>query len=265
MVKSIALMEWRNILAYRMVFWTNFLGAVFAQFLIGYFLWKSIFDYSKIQDFKGYDFKNMVFYYLVAPMTFKAVAGIQMRIMSIDIYEGGLNKYLLYPVSFFKFKLINQFVHTSFYISQLVVGVFIYHILVGVPENIEFDLLNISFALVTIYLGSYLFFMLECAIEQLAFWVDNVWSLSVLLRYIVFLFGGGLVPTVLFPEWAEVFVKFTPFSSLLNLPLNIILNKYSFDNVVHELSSLIIWSLLLTLLNKIIWKKGTKVYSGVGI
>ena len=48
----------------------------------------------------GYTFGALMLYYLMVPLVERVVNGQEMGFMSGEIYDGGLTRYLLYPVSY---------------------------------------------------------------------------------------------------------------------------------------------------------------------
>ena len=228
--KAVFFMELRNILAYRFVFWTNFLGSALSQLLVSYFLWESIFLSRNIEIIGGFTFHQMVFYYLLAPMAFKVTAGLQMRVMFTDIYEGSLNKYLLYPLSYFHFKIISQITYSLNYLIQMIFAIIVYCVLFGIPDGISLTLNNSLLAIITLLIGSYLYFAIVCSLEMVSFWADNVWTLTVLLRWVIYFLGGNLIPLSLFPEWSQQILNVLPFSGLISLPVNVFLGKISIEH-----------------------------------
>lgn len=258
-------MELRNVFAYRFVFWTNFLGSALSQLLVSYYLWESIFQSRNIEVIGGFTFNQMVFYYLLAPMAFKVTAGLQMRVMFQDIYEGSLNKYLLYPLSYFHFKIISQLTHSLNYLVQMAFAIVVYCSIFGAPAGITFTLTNSLLAIITLFVGSYLYFGIVCALEMVSFWADNVWTLTVLLRWLIYFLGGNLIPLSLFPQWSQDVLNILPFSGLISLPVNIFIGKISIKTWLSGILIMIGWSFFFSVLNRLIWKRGNLQYTGVGI
>lgn len=258
-------MEWRYILSYRMDFWLNFVGTSVVQLTIAYFLWSSIFSITQKDHIGVFSFEAIMLYYVLAPLTFKASTGILMDFMFDDIYEGGLNKYLLYPINYFRFKLMSQYAHTSYYILQLILIFTIYRIFFKLPSPFEFQFFHILAPFFVILLCSYLYFMMACCLEMISFWADNVWSLLVLLRIIIYLFGGMLIPLSLFPEEVQTILKLLPFSYLLSFPINIFMNQINLWEFFQGIVILLFWCFFFTKLAQMIWERGSRQYSGVGI
>ena len=101
-------------------------------------------------------------------------------------------------------------------------------------------------------------------IEIIALWADNIWSLMVMLRFFAVFMGGGLIPLSFFPDWAKVFLSWTPFPYLIELPARTILGKASVLEFMNGLGIILIWILIGQLLVKLLWSKGQKEYTGVG-
>ena len=102
---QIASMEARRRMSYRVDFWLSALVGFAAQFGVVYFLWQAMFEESGSTVMGGYTFDSMIFYYVVIFLFGKIVRGVEFdNHISQDIYEGGLNRYLVFPTSYFAFK-----------------------------------------------------------------------------------------------------------------------------------------------------------------
>ncbi len=258
-------LEWRNILAYRMDFWINFIGSNVVQFIIAFFIWKSIFTQQHLTQIKGMSFSMLIFYYVLAPLSYRATSGLMMRFMFDDIYNGGLNKYLLYPLSYIKFKLITQYAKSSFFLIQFFIVAGGYLFIFGAPTEANLSLPNTLLFILTTLLGSYLYFMLASIFEMISFWADNIWSIMVMLRFLTSLFSGLMIPLSLFPDWSQGILNILPFRYLLSYPLNIFLGKLNIIEIITGLIIMFLWSILLTYIVQIIWQRGSKQYTGIGI
>lgn len=258
-------MEWRNILSYRFDFWVNFVGTSLIQFGVAYFLWSSIFSKSGITSIKGMSFQMLMLYYVLAPLALRATSGLQMSFMSDDIYTGGLNKYLLYPLSYIRFKLVTQYASTLFYLLQFLLVFILYRVFFALPAEVTINLLYSLTFILAILAGSYLYFMLASIFEMISFWADNVWSLMVMLRFVVSLFGGLMLPLSFFPEWSQQILNILPFRYLVSFPIQIFFGQLSVNQIISGFGVIFMWSVVLTVITKMVWSKGNRQYSGIGI
>ena len=118
---------------------------------------------------------------------------------------------------------------------------------------------------VTVILASYTYFVMATSLEMMAFFVDNVWSLLIMLRYVIFLLGGALIPLDFYPEWAQEILSYLPFSGFLNLPINTLSGSIELTVWLKQMGILALWAVFFSVISRRIWKIGTKQYTGVGI
>ena len=89
-------LESRTQMSYRANFWINAVANFFADFGVTYFLWLAIFAESGKERIAGYTFDQMVVYTLAVILVGRLVRGREFEgSISQDIYEGGLNRYLV--------------------------------------------------------------------------------------------------------------------------------------------------------------------------
>jgi ABC-2 type transport system permease protein len=263
--KAVFLMEMRNILAYRFSFLINFFGTTIGQLGLSYFLWSSIFYGNKNTIIGGMSFQMMILYSFLAPMTLKTVNGMQSLNINQDIYDGGLNKYIIYPLSYFQFKWIQQITHVFSHLFQLFVGLAIFALFIGMPPEYKFHSLNFLCFSINLFIASTLFFAMEAIMEMTAFWADNVWSLSVLLRFIINLLSGAWLSLTLFPQWSQELFYYLPFKGMVYSPVRILMGSMDYGEWIQSQVMMIVWLCLISLVTKKVWQRGNLRYTGVGI
>jgi ABC-2 type transport system permease protein len=263
--KSIFLIELRKIITYRSDFWINFIGRTFFTITIAYFLWDSIFESLKTESLNGYTIDSMIIYYLLAPLIFRIQQGSDIGTISKDIYEGGLNKFLVYPVNFYLFKLTTYLTHSFFYFFQLIIIIAIYKLTFTNTSELVLSLTKVCLFIPAITLCSICYFLLTSIIELISFWADNIWSLNVIMRFIVAFSGGVFIPLSFFPDTAIELLSFTPFPYLISFPIQILLTEVSLSSYLGSMLALIIWGVIFSFASILVWKKGKYKYTGVGI
>jgi ABC-2 type transport system permease protein len=207
----------------------------------------------------------MLFYSLLAPMIIKTVMGLQMLDINQDIYTGGLNKYIIYPVSYFQFKLTQQLTQTVARLFQMIITIVLFKWFVGFPKEFHFVMANGVLFVVNIFISSVLFFIMEAIMEIAAFWAENVWSLSVLLRFLISFFSGAWLSLSLFPKWSLPVMNYLPFRTLVYVPIKILFGEISFGSWFEAQLVSIIWIIFFVLIYAFLWGKGRIHYTGVGI
>jgi ABC-2 type transport system permease protein len=259
-------LEFRKLLAYRIELISQFIGPVIIELGIAYYLWKAIFEHRGVAQLGGYTFHGMMLYYLLVPLVDRVVRGSDWKSnISLDIYEGGLTKYLVYPISFFAYKFCAQMAENLVRLVQLLVGLSFFLILFSVPTESYLSVSSILLGILTALFAACLYFSITAIIELIAFWADNVWSLLVMLRFLIYLLGGGLIPLSLFPAWSTDILVYTPFPYLISFPVRTILGNVSMSEWSIGITVMMVWILIFSLGTRQIWQKGLKQYTGVGI
>ncbi len=259
------LMELRSLIAYRADFWINFIGRTFFSLVVAYYLWAAVFSYTDSEVMKGFTISGMIFYYLIVPLIFRIQQGQGIGFLSREIYDGSLNKYLLYPISLYHYKMMTYLANSLFFLLQLFLILFIYNILFYNPEIFYFSFINIIAFLCILAVVSVTFFYLFTIVELLAFWYDSIWSLGVILRFGSSFLGGALIPLSFFPEWARYLISFTPFPYLIDFPMRSLQGALSVSEFFTKILITICWLLFFRFVSRRIWEKGKYVYTGVGI
>ena len=258
-------LEFRRIFSYRADFWLHFFSAALIQILIAYFLWKAIFDHRGVRSIGGYDFATLMLYYLLTPLVDRMVRGQEGTLIAQEIYEGLLNRYLIYPVSFFAFRYATFFAASIVFFGQFLAALGIYFIAFGVPAGVNSGAGSIALGLVFIFFGGVSYFFLSVFLELIAFWADNVWSLLVLMRFILYLAGGGMIPLSFFPEAAQEAIRFTPFPYYINFPIRCLMGRVAPEEIPVAALVTAFWLVVFYLSALFLWKRGSREYTGVGI
>lgn len=258
-------MELRRIVTYRADFWINFIGQTFFAIIIAYFLWSSIFESLGVETLNGYTMKKMIIYYLLVPLVFRIQQGQSIGSISREIYEGSLNKFLLYPINFYGYKIITHLASASFYFVQIGIIVAVYQFFFKDPTVFDPTLLQGLYFILAMVLVAICYFCLNSLAELVAFWADYIWSLGVILRFMVSFLGGALIPLDFYPAWAQDVLSYTPFPYMISFPMRILLEGISLGAFVHHMGILLGWTLLFFALSNVIWTRGRYRYTGVGI
>jgi len=264
-IRSVFTLELRQIITYRADFWVNFVGSSAISFIIAYYLWNAIYNSLDTTTLRGFTMDDMILYYLIAPQIMRAQQGSGIGTISREIYDGSLNKYLLYPLNIFHYKIVVFFAHTSFYLLQFGLILIGYKFFIGLETPLPFGFLNFLTFLIVLYFCALLYFAMSSLCELSSFWADNIWSLSVIIRFSTSFLGGALIPLTFFPEWANTILNYTPFPYLITFPINILMKELPLITIFENLAILILWTLFFFMIGKLVWHRGKFKYTGVGI
>ncbi|MDB5100417.1 MAG: family transporter protein [Cyanobacteria bacterium RYN_339] len=257
--------ELRKLLSYRLDFWTQFLGALFVELLVAYCLWKAIFAQVGTDRIAGYGLGAMMLYYLVVSILDRINRGPEWPgMISREIYEGGLTRYMVFPVPFLGFKYLTLLAYLSICLVQLAAGVLAFALLIGLPAEIHITPLSALQFLGAILLANYLYFVMSAIFEMVAFWAESAWSLAVTLRMTVSLLGGTLIPLALFPAWSQPVLAWLPFPCIISFPARSLLGELDMAAWAGWAAVTLGWAGFFTVLAGLVWKAGSREYSAVG-
>lgn len=257
------LLELKKLISYRAEFWIGFIGSVLSQFGVAFFLWTAIFAARGAETMAGYTFGALMLYYLLVPLVERVVNGQEMGFMSAEIYDGGLTRYLLFPVSYFRVKYMAKLAQSTVYLAQLILVLALFLAVFRAPFTMGPR--AAAMALPVFLLSGLLIFALTACIEMLAFWADNVWSILVLNRMITNLMGGGLLPLAFFPEKVQAALEYLPWIRLVSFPIRCLLGQVGPAEWLRGLGFTALWFAVFASLAAWMWRKGIKGYTGVGI
>lgn len=187
-----------------------------------------------------------------------------MGFISREIYDGSFTRYLIYPISFFHYKTVTYLTYSLFYACQLILIYILYMLTFG--DGLKFsDIQNLLMGTGLFLVAAYVFGTLNSIVELISLWADNIWSLSVMLRFFCYFLGGSYIPLDFFPATVQTFLKFTPFPYLINLPVKTIMGLNNTPDIITGLGILILWSVIFQIISRLVWSKGQYQYTGVGI
>jgi ABC-2 type transport system permease protein len=261
---EVLLTEARRGMSYRADFWITLFGGLIAGLVIPYCLWTAIYAESGAREVGGYTFGAMIVYYVLVALVGKVARGpegFSETSISQEIYAGGLNRYLVYPIRYLPFKYAQHLGGTLPGLVQLLA----FGSLTFVVAGHAVSPLGVALAAVMLLAANFLYFVLVYPLHSVAFWADNVWSLVVLLRFGSALFGGAMIPLDLFPKSVQAVLWWTPFPHLFYGPVNTLLGRQGPLECLAGLAVLLVWCVVVLGAGTLVWRRGLRTYSGVGI
>ncbi len=257
--------ELRKILAYRADFWVNFVGQVAVQLFIAHALWAAILQARGVESLNGMNLHQLTLYYLLAPTALKALQGENIGFFSKDIYEGGLNRFLVWPLPPVGYKLLTYMAHSVFFLVQMGLLFLAARLFWDTAPFLWQDGLRLVMGLVWLAVGCLAFFCLLGLCEMCSFWAENIWTLGVMLRFVAGFLGGTFVPLAMFPEQVRAILDWLPFACMLGSPVNFILGHAGPWESLRSFMILLAWLPLLWAAVGWVWRRGSLRYTGVGM
>ncbi len=257
-------LELRKVFAYRAAFWTQFFLRSGVVLLVNYFLWKSIYRDSA-QTLGGFAYSEILLY-MVFSVSANALLETSEGAISQQIFDGSFTRYLIYPSSFLGFRLSSMAAEQCLGLLQF--GLCLALSLVLIPEMREMPLFSnpgdCARGLVACLAAGYLQFLIVTCLDMIAFWVDQVWNLLAMNRFIGSFIGGMYIPLAFFPEALRDVFGILPYASIFQFPILSFLGKLSASAWWQHFGLCLFWCAFFHVLANWILNRGLRRYAGVG-
>lgn len=263
---ALATMEARKMMSYRADFWIGMVMGFAIQLGVVWFLWKAVFAEAGATLLQGYTFDGVIAYFLTANLLGKIVRGTDNEgLLANEIYGGSLTRYIVYPTSFFAFKYASRLGGMLPMVVQAMLIGAVCPFIVTLPESMSVTVASVSMAAVFVLWANLLHWLLYWPVEGVAFWADNVWSLNVMMRLIISLLGGAMLPLDFFPAAVRDVLLWLPFPYIFYFPTKVFLGQVSLAEFAGGLMVCALWVAITGAIAYAVWKRGDRVYTGVGI
>jgi ABC-2 type transport system permease protein len=269
-VKARLSLKWlilRTAIEERLVYRADFAFSTLVRFLpivTQIFLWSSIFQNDPTRIMKGYNFGQMVSYYLLVMMAraFSSMPGLSTGIAG-SIADGSVRKYLIQPVDMLDHLFWHRVAHKL-----------VYYVIAAGPFALVFWLCRahlpgwpawpVTAAFVASLLMSFAVgFLIESLIGLIAFWFLEVSSLIFIYMMLSYFLSGHMIPLEWLEQWIP-FVNYLPFKYLAYTPAAIMLGRIPADQLPRELFIQALWIAALLIMNRIAFNRGVRRYSSFG-
>lgn len=212
----------------------------------------------------GFKPSDIVLYYLCMLLISCFVTSHIMWEVATEIKEGNFSTALMRPISFHQFTFFRN-LSWRFIRMGLFTPIFLGLLLVY-RGYMEAPTLNLSWqfwvAVVLGHLVSYNFVMM---MSMIALFVQEVYSIFELYYVPMLFLSGQLFPVSMLPDWAKNLAHLFPFYYTTGAPTEILVGRVAGGEVFRVLLIQVVWVFLCYGLSKVLWKKGLRYYTGVGM
>lgn len=259
--KQTILVSMTNLLIYKINFILQMVGPVLIFFLIKYNIWTSIYSFQDGRPIGGYTLGEMIAYQAWVLVVSLLAQGYNSRNLAEDIRLGRISSYLIYPFDFWQYHLASFLGFQVLQFGIAVVSILTFFFL-GVFQNITGThlILGLSISL----LSGMLWYLSQYAVGLLAFWLEETWTLRVILIIFANFCSGAIIPLELFPDWARTLALYSPFPYLTYVPVKIFMGQ-SVELPLSPTTALVFWIFVTWLIGKCIWDRGIRLYSAAGM
>ena len=229
------------------------------------FLWSAVFSAASGVRIAGYDFREVVAYYLLTMLSraFSSMPALASGIAT-QIRTGEVKKFLIQPVDMLGFLFLGRVAHKlAYYTVAIVPFALVFYVCRGFFPGWP-DAEVLAAYVLTLVLGFLLGFFLESCIGLVGFWFLEVTSLLFIYMLLSFFLSGHMFPLDMLPEPWNRLVHYLPLKYLAYFPGAVFLGKVPRDRLWLEVAIEAAWVVFFLGLGRVLWWRGTRRYSGYG-
>ncbi len=265
--RAVVAIEARARMNYRADFWVSSVLGFAVEVAVVWILWTAIFAESQSVRIAGFDASTIYLYYLLVILFAKVSQGDRSaNDAAEDIYQGSMNKYVLMPVQYIRFKyaqylgrMVPSFLQFLLFAAALAT-------VLPLPAGVHLDAAAVAMCLVSLVLANLLHFLIDMLVQLSAFWLGNVSGLLSIKAFVASILGGYLLPIELFPDGVRRVVDLLPFRHIVSAPVAALLGRdESAWAWATQATLALAWCIALYALCQLAWIAGKSRYSGVGI
>ena len=247
----------KDAVAYRVEFFLGLISSAFVPVGIQLIFWWALFR-DGASTFAGNTQAELISYTLTT-LVFSQVRGGNHDFSLIELIRtGGLNVYLLRPVSIVQFIYIRGFGEKALVIMMgLAAGA-----LACFFGPLSFS--GLLMGMVLAIVGNIIHYQVGAALGAVAFYWENAFAVLMMKNTLVSILSGELIPLYLFPPHYEWVWKSTPFYLYVFGPTQLALGKWNFSDFVTHLGSGLVWMAALGWVTSYVWKRSIRSYQGIG-
>jgi ABC-2 type transport system permease protein len=212
----------------------------------------------------GLTANDFITYYMTLLIVDQLTSDITIHILAYKIQDGTLSGDLIRPVHpILTGTLINNLAFKVLTFITLI-PVWIVLFMLFQPNFGAVTGGSLLLAIPAVLLGFGTSFMLGATITCLAFWTTRVFSIAEFYWTLIILFSGQFVPLQLMPRAIQDVAQVLPFEMFKYVPIQIILNRLTPQEILRDFGVGIAWFILSIFLFRFTWSKGVKRFSAVG-
>lgn len=255
---SIVKFNWRKILAYPFE-----IVAYFASRLatLGFL---ALFWFAMAESSLGeIDFKPLVAYFLVAASIRELTFGGETRFgrfIQHLIIRGDINNYFIKPIKTVPF-LFFTFAGETWMGMLYAVVTLILGLIILPPLSLS----NIFAFLISLCFAFVLSICFNTLIGMISFYSPEAAGFRNVFNHINKILSGSLIPLNLFPENIRGFLILLPFPFAVFTPVYVLQNQLPGAELLSLFVTALIWSAVLILITRYLWRRSIKNYEGIGI
>lgn len=224
-------------------------------------VWASAAKGGYIQNFSASDF---VLYYLCMLLLTSFITSHIMWELADEIREGRFSSVLVRPISFFQYTFFRNLAWRV--IRPMLFAPIFFVLLWAYRDYLAGARVHLGWEFwASLILGHVVSFVTVIMMSMIALFVQEATSIFELYYVPMLFLSGQLFPVSLLPAWAKVFTKAFPFYYTTGAPTEILVGRLHGAAAHEALIWQCGWIAVGYFLAKVLWKKGLRYYTGVGM
>jgi ABC-2 type transport system permease protein len=212
----------------------------------------------------GFKISDFVLYYLCLLLLNNFITSHIMWDLAMEIKEGNFTVMLIRPMSYYQvvfFRNLSwRFIRVLLFLPMFVILVALYW---GYLHDAH---IYITWQfLLSVVLGHLVSFTFVMMMSMLALFTQEVFSIFELYYVPLMFLSGQLFPVSVLPAWAQSVAKIFPFYFTTGGPTEILIGRVTGSGVYNVLAMQVIWIGIAYAGSKVLWMKGLKHYTAVGM
>lgn len=212
----------------------------------------------------GFTTSNFVLYYLCLLLLGSFVTCHIMWEIAMEIKEGQFSSMLVRPFSFYQFTFLRNFswriIRTCLFLPFFIVLLYLYRGYLGgshVYLGWEFW--------ASLLLGHLVSFTTVMMMSMLALFTQEAMAIFELYYVPMLFLSGQLFPIAVLPPWARLLGKLFPFYYTTGAPTEILIGRTVGPALLQTLGTQLLWIGIAYSISRVLWAKGLRHYTGVGM
>lgn len=212
----------------------------------------------------GFSSGDFVLYYLCMLLLGSFITSHIMWEVATEIKEGQFSAVLIRPVPFFQYTFFRnlswRIIRSCLFAPIFVLLLYAYR---GYLGDAHVNLGPLFWT--SIVLGHFVSFTFVFMMAMFALMVQEVYSIFELYYVPMLFLSGQLFPISLLPSWAQFVAKLFPFYYTTGVPTEILVGRLSGAAATSALVWQVGWVIFSYTASRLLWRKGLKMYTGVGM
>ncbi|MDR1328505.1 MAG: ABC-2 family transporter protein [Oscillospiraceae bacterium] len=232
--------------------------------LITILFWLLIFRSGNQAAIRSYTVGDITTYFIVSNVFRNFIIMNSGWAYAAQIKSGDISPKLLKP---YKYNLLVYFQHLAAAITGAVPNVILVSIALPalhVLVTLNVSAVNALFVLLFLVLSTITSHLVWSILGYLSFWTEEgyaiMWSFMVLFNLI----SGAFIPLEFFPEWSVKALMCLPTATWGYMPAKAFVGGLELRRLLFYFWINVAWCVILIIIQRLTWRRGTKKYSSVG-